>query len=426
MQHNVIQKTLSNGISLVVIPLTGTEAATTIVLMGVGSRYESDKQWGLAHFTEHMVFKGGRKYKTMQDVSQTLDSVGGEFNAFTSHEFTGFYTKTAAKHVELGMDVLSDMVLHASFPEQDLEKEKGVIIEEINMYEDIPMRKVDQTLSELIFGDTPLGRPILGTKESVSAFTRADFVEYREQFYKGVQCTIVVAGAVDAEAIYKLAEDFFSEMPIGHAYHPEAAVFHMTDERVKVEVKDSQQSHLMLATKGYPLDHPQRYEYRVMSVILGGNMSSRLFVSVREKQGLCYYVRASADLYVDTGMLVASAGVDNARLEQAVAAIVKEFKKMRDELVTPEELERAKQFLIGKMSLTLEDSEEVAEFYGMQDLLEKSVQSPAEIEKRVQAVTAEQVQAVAKELFMDMNLRLALIGPKQDVAKLDSLLHVGA
>ena len=424
MKHDVVQKTLANGISLVVIPLTGTEAATTIVLMGVGSRYESDKQWGLAHFTEHMVFKGGRKYTTTQQVTQTLDAVGGEFNAFTSHEFTGFYTKTAAKHVELGMDVLSDMVLHATFPADELEKEKGVIVEEINMYEDIPMRKVDQVSSELVFGDTHLGRPILGTKKSVTAFTRADFVEYREQFYKGVKCTIVVAGAVHPEEITTLTEKYFGEMPNGDTYQPETGSYHMGGNRVKVEVKDSQQSHLMLSTKGYELTHPNRYAYRIMSTILGGNMSSRLFISVREEQGLCYYVRATPDFYTDAGMFVASAGVDNARLENAVVAIMKEFTKMRDELVSPEELDRAKQYQIGKMSLGLEDSEEVAEFYGMQNLLEHSIASPEEIEAQVMAVTAEDVQAVAKELFKDEYLRLALVGPKQDVEKLDGLLHL--
>ena len=217
MQHSVFRQKLTNGISLVLIPLPTTEAVTCIVLMGVGSRYESDSQQGLAHFTEHMVFKGGRKYLTAQSIAQALDAVGGEFNAFTSQEYTGFYTKTAAHHLELGMDVLSDMVLHATFPEEELEKEKGVIVEEINMYEDIPMRKVDTVLTDLIYGDTPLGRPVIGTKESVTTFTRKDFVHYREQFYKGEQCTIVVAGAVDIEKTQAFAERFFAEMPSGQS-----------------------------------------------------------------------------------------------------------------------------------------------------------------------------------------------------------------
>jgi len=422
MKHTVIQKTTGNGISVVLIPLPGTAAVTSIVLMGVGSRYEADNQRGLAHFTEHMVFKGGRKFTTAQQIAQTLDAVGGEFNAFTAQEFTGFYTKTASNHLELGLDVLSDMVLHATIPEVELEKEKGVIIEEINMYEDMPMRKVDQVLSELVFGDTPLGRPIIGTKDSVTAFTRQDFAEYREKFYKGQQCTIVIAGAIQPEETLSLVERYFAEMPAGEPYQPEKGVFQEKGERVIIEEKKSEQAHLMLAVKGYPLGHEKRYPYRVLATILGGNMSSRLFTSVREQQGLCYYVRATPDTYVDTGLLVASAGVDNYRLNLAVTAIIQEFQKLRDETVSAQELERAKQFLVGKMLLSLEDSEQVAEFYGMQQLLEGEIESTENMEKKTLAVTAEEIQEVAKELFVAENLRLAVIGPHTDKEGLDRLL----
>jgi predicted Zn-dependent peptidase len=424
MQHTVLKHTLPNGISLILIPLLNTEAVTTIVLMGVGSRYESDAQQGLAHFTEHMVFKGGKKYKTAQSIAQSLDAVGGEFNAFTSHEFTGFYTKTAAQHMELGIDVLSDMALHASFPEEELEKEKGVIVEEINMYEDMPMRKVDHVLSRLVYGDTGLGRPILGTKQSVTAFTRKDFLHYREQFYKGMQCTIVVAGAIQEESAQALIWKYFGELPKGEEYTPPPARFLSSSKKVLVEVKDSQQSHLMLSTPGYDLTHPRRHAFRVLSTILGGNMSSRLFTSVREQQGLCYYVRAVPDTYVDSGLLVASAGVDNARLHQAISAIVAQFGLLRNELVGPEELDRAKQFLLGKMLLGLEDSEQVAEFYGMQELLEKQEESPEQIAERVLEVTAEQVREVAQELFTEAQMRLAVVGPQQDEAALEALLKM--
>ena len=424
MHHQIHRTELPNGISLVQIPLQGTEAVTAIVLMGVGSRYESDKQQGLAHFTEHMVFKGGKTFTDAQAISQALDAVGGEFNAFTSQEFTGFYTKTAARHLELGLDVLSDMVLHAQFPAEELEKEKGVIVEEINMYEDIPMRKVDQLLSKLVFGDTPMGRKILGTKESVTAFTREDFVKYREQFYFGHQCTVVLAGKLDEVAARAMVETMFAELPKGQPYKPLPSAF-LSGPKVLLETTDSQQSHLMVATKGYELSHPKRYAYRVMTTILGGNMSSRLFVSVREKQGLCYYVRAVPDTYVDAGVLACAAGVDNNRLRLAVSAIVKELALLRDQPVGPEELDRAKQYMLGKMLLGLEDSEEVAEFYGMQDLLEHATLSPDEIEKEIMAVTAEEVQEICKELFTDENLRLAVVGPEKDATALEALLVLG-
>ncbi len=255
------------------IPLPATAVVTTFVLMGVGSRYESEKQQGLAHFTEHMVFKGGRKYTTAAAVAQAFDAVGGEFNAFTAQEFTGFYAKTASMHMELGLDVLSDMVLHASFPEEELEKEKGVIIEEINMYEDLPMRKVDHVLSELAFGDTGLGRPISGTKKTVSAFTRQDFLDYREQFYMGEKCTIVLSGAINPSEVIELVEKYFAEMPRGQKYDTSTVKVLDTDKRVKLETKKSEQTHIMVAVKGYELGHPMRYPYRILATILGGNMS---------------------------------------------------------------------------------------------------------------------------------------------------------
>ncbi|MBU6389376.1 insulinase family protein [Patescibacteria group bacterium] len=424
MQHKITKHHLANGISLVMIPLESATSVTTIALMGVGSRYESDQQRGIAHFTEHMVFKGGRKYTTAQQVAQALDAVGGDFNAFTSQEFTGFFTKTAGQHLELGIDVLSDIMLHATFPEVELEKEKGVIIEEINMYEDMPMRKVDQVLNSQVYGDTGMGRPILGNKESIASYARQDFLNYRKQFYRGVQCTVVIAGNFDPRQATKWVEQYFAELPAGEPYQPAPAVFHTDTPRVVIEEKASEQTHLMLAAKGYPLDHPKRHAYRLLATILGGNMSSRLFVSVREEQGLCYYVRAGIDAYQDTGMLVASAGVDNFRLNLAVAAIMQEFAKIKNEPVTAQELERAKQFSVGKLLLSLEDSEEVAEYYGMQDLLLKRIETPEEIEAATLAVTAAEVQDVARELLTEDNLRLAVIGPHQDQMALDQLLKL--
>lgn len=421
MQHQVYHEHLPNGISLIVVPLQNTATVTSMVFMGVGSRYEADTQQGLAHFTEHMVFKGGQKYTTAQMVAQTLDAVGGEFNAFTGQEYTGFYTKTDATHTELGLDVLSDMLLHATFPADELEKEKGVIVEEINMYEDMPMRKVGHTLMDLLFGDTPLGRKILGTKESVTGFTREDFIRYREQFYMGAKCTIALAGAIAPERARELVWQYFQELPHGSAYQPDLSVWR-TDRRVELEEKGSEQTHLILAAKAYPTGDPRQPILRVLNTILGATMSSRLFVSVREQQGLCYYVRSNTDSYRDTGFLYASAGVDNRRFPKAVEAIVAEFRRLRDVPVDPEELERAKQHLAGKAAITFEGSDEVAEYYGIQDLEEQSQETVAEYLEKVRRVTAEELQQVAADIFQNDNLRLAAIGPHTDPATLDALL----
>jgi len=422
MQHQVYHEQLPNGISLIVVPIASTATVTSIVLMGVGSRYESDHQRGLAHFTEHLVFKGGKKYPTAQLIAQTLDGIGGEFNAFTGQEYTGFFTKTDSAHAELGLDVLADMTLHATFPADELEKEKGVIVEEFNMYEDMPMRKVGHVLMDLLFGDTPLGRQILGTKESVVAFTREDFIKYREQFYFGSQCTIAVAGAVTPEQVKEWVWARFQEMPKGQAYEPIPGVW--GTERVKLDVRKSEQSHLILAAKAFSYNDPKQPILRVLNTVLGSTMSSRLFVSVREQQGLCYYVRSGTDTYRETGFICASAGVDNQRFPQAVEAIVKELRKMRDELVSPEELDRAKQHLKGKAAMTFESSEEVAEYYGIQDLEEHSQETVEDYLRKVDMVTAEQIQELAQELFQTDHLRLAAVGPYTDTASIEALLVI--
>ena len=424
MDHQIIKHQLDNGINLILIPLENTMAVTSIVLFKVGSRYENTDQLGLAHFTEHMVFKGGQRYTDTRMISQALDSVGGEFNAYTSQEYTGFYTKTAATHLRLGLDVLSDMVINPTFPADELEKEKGVIVEELNMYEDMPMQKVDQIFNQLVFGDTPLGRPIIGTKDSVRSFTTDSFNQYKDVNYIGERCTIVIAGSLNEEEVVKAVNDYFATMPKGQSNKPQAGVYQEINgaARIALETKKSEQTHLILSVKGFPSEHVDRMPIRVLSTILGGNMSSRLFISVREEQGLCYYVRSGVDSYTDVGLLAASAGVDNNRLEQAIQAIISEFKKMKDEPVSDEELERAKQFILGKLLLSVEDSERVAEMYGMQLLLRERIETLSEMEARVNAVTKEDIQRLANQLFTDEWLRLAVIGPHSDSEKLNKLL----
>lgn len=422
--HDVKKYKLGNGLTVVTVPVAGTAAVTAIVLVGVGSRFESDQQRGLAHFTEHMVFKGGKEFPNTQAIAQTLDAIGGEFNAFTSQELTGFYTKTASDYLETGLKVLSDMILHPQFPADELEKEKGVIVEEINMYEDMPMRKVDWALSELIYGDTPLGRPIVGNKESVTSFNRNDFVAYRDSAYCANRTVLVVAGALDDEQVLSLSDRYFAEMPSGDAQKPRAAVFQERRgvERVNIVRKDSEQSHMILAVEGLALGHPDRFVLRMLNIILGGNMSSRLFVAVREEKGLCYYVRSSLETFTDAGLLTASAGIDNNRIHDAVKAIVEEMQKMRVEKVGEDELNRAKQYVIGKLTLSLEDSEQVADLYGTQQLLSGETENLDWVRDQFLSVTAEQIQQMAQRLFVTDKMRLAIIGPQDDQEGLAALL----
>ena len=406
------------------IPLPNTATVTAIAFMGVGSRYERDDQQGLAHFTEHMVFKGGKRYANTQEITQALDGVGGEFNAYTSHEYTGFYTKTAAQYLSLGLDVISDMLLNARFPADELEKEKGVIIEELNMYEDIPMRKVDDVTNHLLFGDTPLGRPIIGTKASVTAFTVADFQKYVAERYVGAACTVVVAGSFEPSEAEQMVKQYFGEMPAGEAYRPQPAVIAEAPSPVRLETRKSEQSHLVLAVQAFPSVDPRRYALRLLSSILGGNMSSRLFVHVREEQGLCYYVRSSVDSCEDVGFLNISAGIDNSRLELAVRAIVSQLKLVRDEGVSENEMARAKQYLIGHTLMEMEDSSHVAEYYAAQDRLEHTRETPAEIIAKLEAVTVADVAAVAQEIIQEGRLRLAVVGPQEDATPLEAALQI--
>lgn len=408
-----------------------------MILWGVGSRFESDEQQGIAHFAEHMFFKGGQKFPNAQAVAQAIDAVGGEFNAFTGQEYTAYYTKTAADKLELGLDVLSDMLLHASFPEAELQKERGVIIEEINMYEDMPMRKVDLIMDKLLFGDAPLGRPISGTKETVSRFTVDDFQRYKQMHYTGAQCTVVIAGGVEVEAAQQLVEQYLGSVPGGEKYKPAPAQFierHNSEMdadgnilrfgRTMIEQKQSEQSHLIITVPGIPQSDPRDMPYHILSIILGGNMSSRLFDSVREKKGLCYYVHAGGSMHTDFGLFNAIAGVDNNRLSQAVTAILDEFRSVVKDGVTDEEVERAKAFSSGRWLLSLEDSYSVANGYAAQDQLENKRETPAEALARLAKVTKEEVQDLAKELFKTEGLRLAVIGPHQDPAELDLLLTI--
>ncbi len=421
MQHQIATHRLENGVTVITVPVPGTSTITSVVFFRVGSRYESDHQQGLAHFTEHLVFKGGVRYPTSRDVTQTVDGIGGEMNAFTSFEYTGFYVKAAKEHVGTALDVLSDITLHATFPEAELEKEKGVITEEINMYEDLPMRRVDHVLMEQLFGNTPLGRRILGTKASVAGFTQQDFLDYRKEFYHGDSCVVVLAGAITPEESEKLAREYFSSLPSGSvaSYSP---ADYQSLPAVMADVRPGEQYHLQLAVPGLPLGHESAPTQKVLDTILGGTMSSRLFIAVREERGLCYYVRAGSDALLDTGVFSASAGVDVKRLDVAVQAIIDEFKRLRDEGVTEEELVRAKAYLTGKAAMSMEGSDEVAMYYGLQYALEYRTDTVAEHVAQIQAVTAQQVQELAQQLFVSGSARLAVVGPQPHLETLEGIL----
>jgi predicted Zn-dependent peptidase len=421
LHHTILSRTLENGLTILGVPVPGTEAVTTFVTVASGARNESDEQQGLAHFAEHMFFKGGARYTSTKQISEALDGVGGEFNAFTGHESTSYYTKTAAEHAVLGMDILSDMLLHPRFPAEELERERGVIIEEINMYNDMPMRQVEMVAQKLLFGDTPLGRSILGTKESVSAFSPDDFFRYHGDRYVAARSVVVIAGAV-TEVLMEEAAQRFSGMPTGEVYSPVPAVL-QTDALVNLETRESEQTHLVITFPGLPQGHPKRAALLVLSTLLGGSMSSRLFLRVREEQGLCYYVRSGVDSYTDIGLVTISAGVDNKRFGNAVQAIIKELHDLAAGGATDEEVERAKQNRLGRTALSMEDGEQVANYYSEQFVLEGSTRTPAERLAEIERVTTADIHALAAELIQANEFRLAAVGPQSDVAAVEQWLR---
>lgn len=419
------QKTiLPNGLRVLTIPMPAMESATVLVMVAAGSRYETRQNSGISHFLEHMAFKGTEKRPNAMAISSLIDGMGGEFNAFTGKETTGYYIKSSKDNIEKSLDVLSDMLMHSKLDPVEIEKEKGVIAEEINLYEDMPARKISDIYEQLLYGDTPMGWDIAGNKEVIKKITHEDFVAYMNELYSANNMTVVVAGGVDADHVNELVVKHFGEMKTFATKQHDPIADQQDTPAVLLKQKQTEQIHVALGVRTVPIDSPKRYPLSVLAAILGGGMSSRLFHEVREKRGLAYYVRTSADEYADVGTLVSTAGIDPKRVVEAVEVMVAEYAKVsRGEMhLTDEELNKAKEYLKGHLVLDLEDSRSVASFYAHQELLEKKMDNPDEIIAELDKVTKEDVEAVGKEFFVQKNLNLALIGNFDNRQKLEELL----
>lgn len=414
--------TLPNGLKIVTQKLTGTAAITCLVLAGAGSRYETRERNGLSHFLEHMFFKGGAKFKNTKEVSEAIDAIGGEFNAFTGKEYAGYFVKVAAEHADVAYDVLSDMLVSPKFPAEEIEKERGVILEEYNMYQDTPMYQVGWDFERLLFGDQPMGWDQIGTRENIASFQRDDFVKYKNELYQPGNLVIAVAGNCDHATVVAKVEQFFQFGNGQKAFDWKPLEDFEPSSPVTIQNKKTEQGHLVLGVKGVAAENEKHWTQKILAIILGGNMSSRMFLNIREAKGLCYYIRTSTDDYQDVGVVSTSAGVDLKRLPLAISAIRAEYEKLVSEGVSAEELSRAKEFLKGKLTLRLEDSEEYAHLLGKQFLLYSEQNEIEEIFAKIDSVSTENIQALAKEIFVPGNLRLAAIGPfegrEEELAKL--------
>lgn len=418
---------LANGLALLTVPMPSFESATVLVMVSAGSRYETKQNNGISHFLEHMAFKGTAKRPSARAISTLIEGIGGEFNAFTGKETTGYYIKSQAKHIELSLDVLSDMLRNSLFDSREIDKERGVILEEINLYEDTPMRKIGDVYERLLYKDTPMGWDIAGEKDIIQKIQREDFLSYMKSLYSASNMTVVVAGGVKAKSVSAIVEKYFADMA---RFNPIKApkVFEKQDKpEVFVKTKNTEQVHIALGVRTVPVDHKDRYPLGLLAAILGGGMSSRLFHEIREKRGLAYYVRTTSEHYTDCGSLVSFAGVDPKRVSDAVRVIVEQYNDIttgtsQDGQITNEELKKAKEFLKGHLVLDLEDSRSVAGFYATQELLEPAIENPEDVLTNIDAVTLEQVRDVAKKYIVHKTLNLAVIGNFPDGQMFEKLL----
>ncbi len=402
------------------------ESATVMVMVGAGSRYENRKNNGISHFLEHMAFKGTKKRPSTMDIASIIDGIGGQFNASTGKEVTNYYVKSSADKIEISMDVLSDMLLHSKFDPKEIEKEKGVIIEEMNMNEDNPMRIIGDIYENLAYGDTPLGWDIIGKKEIIKNTTRTDFLSYMKSLYSAENIVVVVAGGINSDKTFKLAEKYFGQMPKFDTIRYNKAVVNQKKPKVFVKTKKTEQVHLALGFRTVRFSSSERYPLEVLASILGGGMSSRLFSEVREKRGLAYYVSSSSDLYSDTGSFVTWAGVDPKKVKDAISIILEEHIKIKDKglMIKDKELKKAKEYLKGHWVLAFENSMTVANHYASWEILERKIQTLEEAIKIIDAVTVEQIENAAKKYFVEKGLNLAIIGNFESGQMFENLLHL--
>ncbi len=405
------KKTYTNGLRVVTVPMKDNPTVTVLVLVGTGSDYESKRVNGISHFLEHMCFKGTEKRPSPQSISHELDALGAQYNAFTDHQMTGYYAKADSKHFKTIFDVVSDIYLNSTFPTSEIEKEKGVIVEEINMYEDMPQRHVQDMFQEALYGDQPAGWNIAGTKEMVRAMTRDDFIAYKNAHYVASGTVIVVAGSVTKSEVEREVAKHFSGIPKTKKGTKVKTKDSQTKPKILLKHKTTDQTHFVLGVRTFNIFNKNNPTLSVLAGILGAGMSSRLFIKLREEMGVAYYVRAYNEASLDYGAFQISAGVNNARTKEVITEILGECTRLTKELVSERELSKVKSFLIGNTKLSLEATDDIANFYGTQELFKHEMKTIEEKARAIAKVTPEEIRTMARKIFQTKHLTLALIGP---------------
>jgi predicted Zn-dependent peptidase len=403
--------TLKNGLRIITVPQKETKAVTVLVMAGTGSKYEEKKLSGISHFVEHMAFKGTKKKKGPMEVSGCLDEIGGEMNAFTGEEYTGYYVKVDAVHFEIAMDWISDIFLNSTILDKEVEKERGVIIEEINMYNDNPMRNIGDVWRKALYGDQPAGWFIGGTKDSVSNIKRADMLNYINSQYTAKNTVVCVVGNIKEKQAIEMVKKYFSKMPTSINKEKVSVVDKQSESNVFIFNKKTKQTTMALGVRGYNHLHEDKYVLDIIAVLLGGMMSSRMFNEVREKLGAAYYVATYNESETDTGYLSTFAGIDSSKLNKVIETILREYKKLKEVKVSEKELKKIKDHLRGKIVLGIESSDAKASFYCTQEVLKNKIMTIEEIIKKIEKVTVNDIMRVARDIFKEEKLNLAIIGP---------------
>ncbi|MES3004940.1 MAG: pitrilysin family protein [Patescibacteria group bacterium] len=414
---------LNNGLTVITIPMKNSPSVTVMTLVKTGSEYETKEQNGISHFLEHMCFKGTEKRPRPLDIAIETDSMGSISNAFTSTEWTNYFIKSHSKHAEKVLDIVSDIYLNSTLPSEEIEKERGVIIEEINMYEDYLPAKVQFVLMELMYGNQPAGRSIVGPKENIKSISREDFIEYRKKHYVASATTVVVAGDFGEAIVVQKIENLFSGISTGDKSLKQKVTEAQTEPALKIHTKESDQTHICIAIRTFDAHDKRNTTLKVLVSVLSGGMSGRLWRKLREEMGACYYVHAQTEEATDHGFLAISSGIDLNRIEEITLAIIAELNRFKNEIISEEELKKAKDYAIGGMYLDLESSNDVARYYANQDAIGVPIITPEELADKMQQITAQDIQNLAKEIFVDESLNMAVVGNIKDDSNLKKILH---
>ena len=440
MQNYNVSK-LKNGFKLITASMKGTNTITLLLIVGTGSKYETRDNNGISHFLEHMFFKGTKKRPTALKLSSELDSLGAEYNAFTAKEYTGYWIKVEAGKIKKALDIISDMFFNTKLDAKEIEREKGVIVEEINMYNDNPMIYIEDVFEECLYGDTPAGWDTAGSKENVCRFRRKDFTDYLKSQYcahNTFVCLVGNMGSNQKNMSNLVNKNFFSEDYLSRekSFQEKKPVKeNQTKPQIKIYYKKTDQAHLSLGVRTFGYDHKDRLAAKMISIILGGSMSSRLFINLRERNGLAYYVRTESEFYSDAGYLTTRAGVPVDKMGQAIKIIINEYKKIREKQVDKQELKRAKDLLQGRVTIQLEASDNMANWFGRQAVLLNTIQrtnkknqdkiiEPNEYFKKINQINLKEMKRVASQIFVNQGLNLAVIGPYKDKNKFNNLLKL--